>query len=366
MEMADPTDGFFQATRKRIGAAMTLLSRDEFRNAVFARDGHKCVICGESAVDAHHIIERRLWPDGGYYVDNGASLCAKHHIEAEETRVTCDDLRAAAHISVVALPPHFDREERYDKWGNVFLANGQRVQGELFYDESVQTILRNGGALSEFSAYVKFPKISHLPWSEGVDQRTDRVFSCEDVQASFWEHEVVVTEKMDGENTSLYGDYIHARSLNSRNHPSRNWVKNFHAGIKHEIPAGWRICGENLYAEHSIHYRDLPSFFLVFAIYNERNQMLAWDEMVEYAKMLGLGIVPLLYRGPYAEDAIKACYTGASAFGGCVQEGYVLRLAGPIGWSTHRHGIGKFVRAGHVQTSHGWMHRKMVVNELRS
>jgi 5-methylcytosine-specific restriction endonuclease McrA len=46
-----------------------LLTRDEFRVGVFARDGKTCVACGKPGQDAHHIIERRLWPDGGYYLD---------------------------------------------------------------------------------------------------------------------------------------------------------------------------------------------------------------------------------------------------------------------------------------------------------
>ena len=238
---------------------MILLTRESFRDSVLTRDEGKCVVCKRSAADAHHIIERRLWPDGGYYLENGASLCEEHHKEAEATVLSCEELRTAAGITVIALPLHFDREERYDKWGNVFLANGTRVRGELFFDESVQAILKQGDVLSQFTKYVKFPKISHLPWSEGVDERTDRVFSQVDVAENFQGREVVVTEKMDGENTSMYGDYIHARSLNSRNHPSRNWVKNLHAGIAHEIPDGWRVCGENVYAEHSIHYRGLPS-----------------------------------------------------------------------------------------------------------
>ena len=54
-----------------------LLTRDSFRDSVFKRDGYACVICGSSdrPLDAHHIIERRLWTDGGYYTDNGATLC---------------------------------------------------------------------------------------------------------------------------------------------------------------------------------------------------------------------------------------------------------------------------------------------------
>ena len=194
---------------------MTLLRREQFRESVLARDGHRCVVCGRGAADAHHIIERRLWTDGGYYLENGASLCDEHHKAAEATVLSCEGIRAAAGITAAALPPHFDRDERYDKWGNVFLGNSLRVRGELFFDDSVQAILKQGGALGQFTKYVKFPKISHLPWSEGVDEQTDRVLSHEDVVESFQGRDVVVTEKMDGENTSMYRDYVHARSLDS-------------------------------------------------------------------------------------------------------------------------------------------------------
>lgn len=343
---------------------MKLLTRDEFRKAVFARDGGKCVICGEAAADAHHILERRLWTDGGYYLENGASLCSQHHVEAEMTVLSCDEIRLAAGIKSIALPAHFDRSELYDKWGNVYLANGHRVRGELFWDESVQKILTEGGVLDQFTAYVKFPKIAHLPWSEGIDERTDRVLTEEQMQTRFQDQEIVVSEKLDGENTSLYPDYIHARSLTSRSHPSRSWVKNFHAQMAHEIPPGWRVCGENMYATHSIHYRNLPSYFLVFAIYNEKNVSLSWDEVAEYAGLLDIPLVPVAYRGVYNEERIKACFTGKSAFHGSDQEGYVVRLASSIAWSQHRFSIAKFVRKDHGQTSHGWMHRRVVPNEL--
>ena len=41
-----------------------LLTRNEFREGVFARDNHTCVVpdCNKEAVDAHHIIERKLCP----------------------------------------------------------------------------------------------------------------------------------------------------------------------------------------------------------------------------------------------------------------------------------------------------------------
>ena len=86
---------------------------------------------------------------------------------------------------------------------------------------------------------------------------------------------------MDGENTSLYQNAYHARSVESRGHPSRSRVKSFHAQIQGDIPSGWRICGENLYATHSIKYENLKSYFLGFSVWNEQNMCLSWEETTE-------------------------------------------------------------------------------------
>ena len=119
-----------------------LLTRDAFRNGVFERDHHSCVICKQPAVDSHHILERRLWTDGGYYLDNGASLCRKHHIEAEETTLSCEEIRNASGITTIIIPEHFYDDINYDKWGNILLPNGTRLKGELFNDISVQKIIK--------------------------------------------------------------------------------------------------------------------------------------------------------------------------------------------------------------------------------
>lgn len=247
-----------------------LLSRDEFREGVFRRDNYKCVDCNAAALDAHHIIERRLWPDGGYYFDNGASLCGLCHLCAEQTVLTCDEIRTAAGITRVLLPPHLYDDASYDKWGNVLLPNGTRLRGELFGDESVQKILSQGKVLDQFIPHVRYPRTHHLPWSNPTkDDRTLKNLS------GFEGQEVVVTVKMDGENTSLYRDHIHARSLDFLTGAERSIVKSLHAQIAHEIPEGWRLCGENLYAQHSIHYAGLPDYFLLFSIWNERNECLS-------------------------------------------------------------------------------------------
>jgi len=65
--------------------------RENFRNSVFKRDGNKCKICGESnsSLDAHHITDRNLFPNGGYTLYNGITLCQKTcHLKAEKYHIT--------------------------------------------------------------------------------------------------------------------------------------------------------------------------------------------------------------------------------------------------------------------------------------
>lgn len=331
-----------------------LLSRDQFREQVFARDQHKCVFCDQPAVDAHHIIERRLWPDGGYYLDNGASVCEHHHLLCEQTVISVEDVGAAAGIQRIIVPPHLYADQPYDKWGNPVLPNGQRLKGELFNDESVQKVLAQGKVLDQFTSWVKYPRTHHLPWSVGINS-DDRVIAS---MKSFEGRRVIVTEKMDGENTTMYNDYIHARSIDGRSHPSRNWVKQYWSTISADIPSGWRLCGENLFAKHSISYDDLPTYFMGFSMWDDHNNCLCWDDTVEWFRLLGVQSVPVLFDGIYDENKIKALWNDADWES---REGYVLRIADQISYSDFRHSVGKFVRANHIQTVKHWMYGQPIV-----
>ena len=139
----------------------------------------------------------------------------------------------------------------------------------------------------------KYPRTQHAPWSPGTSS-DDRILKSVD---HFIGKKVVITEKMDAENTSCYRDHLHARSLDSGHHPSRTVIKQLHAQFRHDLPIGWRVCGENMYATHSLHYDKLPSYFLVFSIWNEKNFCLPWDETKEWCELLGLHTVPELYVG---------------------------------------------------------------------
>ncbi|MFJ1898453.1 AAA family ATPase [Streptomyces sp. NPDC088115] len=98
-----------------------------------------------------------------------------------------------------------------------------------------------------------YPRTPHLPWSPGASSDDVRLTGRTDL-AGLTGSEVVVTEKMDGENTTLYADGLHARSLDSAHHPSRARVKALQGRVGPRVPAGWRICGENVFARHSIPY----------------------------------------------------------------------------------------------------------------
>lgn len=280
-----------------------ILARDDFRAAVLARDGHRCVVCGatESAVrlDAHHILDRKLWDDGGYYLANGVSLCAPAeggcHLKAEMTLIGCDELRARAGIKVRLIPEHLDQDEGedYDHWGNQVMPSGARIKGELFEDEGCQRMLQRAGLLGLFSPYVKFPRTMHLPSSENLQNNDRRIKNLD----AFRGQEVVISVKRDGEGSTLYTDYLHARSIDSKDHPTRSVLRAIHASLKHEIPPGYRICGENLYAVHSIEYDDLRSHFECFAIFDPVNRVLSWDEMTEYCALIGVGVAPGFENG---------------------------------------------------------------------
>lgn len=337
-----------------------LLSREDFREGVFKRDNHKCVFCNNQAQDAHHILERRLWPDGGYYLDNGASVCGEHHIACEQTIISVEEVRAACGITKIVVPPHFYPDHIYDKWGNPVLEDGRRGKGELYNDDSVKKILAQGGVLDLFTPYVKYERTFHLPHSPGK-QSDDK--ALKDL-SQFNGKRVVITGKMDGENTTCYSDgHIHARSIDSRGGEDRAWVKKFLTeNVCYNLPEGWRVCGENMWAEHSIHYNALPSYFLGFSIWNERNECLSWGETLEWFELLGITPVPVLAQGHFYEEMLDEVEANLQWE---TDEGYVIRLYDGFKYGDFRKSVAKYVRHGHVQTTKHWRAgRAFIQNDL--
>lgn len=174
---------------------------------------------------------------------------------------------------------------------------------------------------------------------------------------------VIVTEKLDGENTSLYRDGLHARSIDSSRqyHESRDWIKKFHGSFAHEIPENWRICGENMYAKHSIAYDDLESFFYGFSVW-DGEWSLPWDETVDVLGMLGIPHVPVIYDGVFDEGFLREL---ADRQDPTKEEGYVCAVADGRKHDPWFTDLAKYVRDKHVNTSTHWMTEAVIPNKLR-
>lgn len=332
-----------------------LLTRDQFREGVFKRDRGCCVNCGEPGVDAHHIIDRKLFNDGGYYLDNGALVCSPCHILAETTELEVETILAKAGIAKPVYPGHLPAAEKIDKWGNPVLADGTRLRGEMFDNEEVQKALALGGKLELFTGkpYRKYPRTFHFGWSAGV-QSDDKMLRSTSAMTG---RRIIGTIKMDGENTSLYTDHMHARSLDSKHNYSRDEVKAFWSSIKHEIPDFWRICGENMWGVHSIEYQRLAHVFFGFSVWDDRNVALAWDEgkdnTLDWFELLGIQPVEKVYDGVFDDAAMKRIANEVMDHG---HEGVVFRVADAIPYREFSESVGKAVREGHVQTDQHWMH----------
>ncbi|MGI5150733.1 RNA ligase family protein [Plantactinospora sp. CA-294935] len=199
-----------------------------------------------------------------------------------------------------------------------------------------------------------YPRTPHLPWSPGVAADDLRVGDLSGLRG----REVVVTEKLDGENTTLYRDGLHARSLDSAHHPSRAWLKALHGRIAAGLPAGWRICGENVYARHSIGYQDLASWFYAFSVW-AGDHCLDWDRTVRFTRRLGLPVPPVLWRGTFDERALRTLRLDPAR-----QEGYVVRTVDGFTRAEFAARVAKWVRRDHVRTDAHWMLAPVLPNGL--
>lgn len=203
----------------------------------------------------------------------------------------------------------------------------------------------------------KYGRTFHLPWSPGATSDDKIMASVDDLRKEF---EIVITEKMDGENTTIHRTGVHARSVDSAYHPSRDWMRAFAANVQYKLGDNERIVGEYLYARHSVAYDNLSSYFYGFAWIVDGVIMAVEDTMVRFAE-LGIIHVPILYIGHYSDKVITDITAKLDTK---KQEGYVIRSADAFIEDEMNRYMGKYVRKGHVQTDTHWMHSEIVPNVI--
>ena len=341
-----------------------LLSLQAFKENVLKRDKEQCVICQAKTTRVQHLISSRLWDDQGHYLDNGVSICDQHKHESDLTTVSVEELRKAAGITHVIVPEQFYVDQRIDRWGNHIINSNKRSMGPLFQEEFVQNLLLEAQVLDLFDERCKYPRTFHLPHSMCVHS-DDKVMKPEWI-ANFYGKDVIVSEKCDGENSTLSKHYYHARSLDSKNHESRNWAKNYWGQIRWNIPDGWRLVCENLFMEHSIRYENLESYLYGLNIWDETNTCLNWDDTTMYFEDFGIPQPEVIYDGIFDMDIIKGLYDGVSNWDSI--EGIVVRLKESFHYSQFHKSVAKVVRKDHVQDTgkHILLNHNVTANKLKS
>ena len=214
----------------------------------------------------------------------------------------------------------------------------------------------------------KHPRTPHHPLSlgKGSDDKTSKT-----VDADFYSREVVVLEKMDGENTNLYRHAWHARAIDSPTTVWRERVARRQSAIGGYLEPHECLHCENVWAQHSIRYDALQSDLYAFRMRNGQ-YMQTWDYTVERINELNdmimdwempelfIAIPKVLYRGPYKPELAMQL-----EFNPNLSEGWVMSNVDNFHIDQYERNVIKFVREGHVQTDEHWAHKEIQYNEIR-
>ncbi|PIY09395.1 MAG: hypothetical protein COZ18_08100 [Flexibacter sp. CG_4_10_14_3_um_filter_32_15] len=104
--------------------------------------------------------------------------------------------------------------------------------------------------------YYNYPRTFHLPYSPKRGSEDKVLIDDTDFEGKY----VVIMEKMDGENATIYPNHLHALSIDSTKDESHRWSERFRNYIvSHLHPLNnWRVCGENLfYNQYECHLQKL-------------------------------------------------------------------------------------------------------------
>lgn len=201
---------------------------------------------------------------------------------------------------------------------------------------------------------------------------------------------LILTEKLDGQNNCFnkYGVFARSHAAPTKHAWDKPLIERWQL-IRYDLK-DLEIFGENMYGIHSIAYKDLESYFYVFAI-REGDRWLGWDELCFYADLLDFPTAPEIKINKPLSDFVDryknenvALYewlksnlgmswqesvNGAGLLGGydpekktACSEGFVIRNAasfltneGDIAVGANEfNNLFKLVRKAHVKTDIHW------------
>jgi len=201
----------------------------------------------------------------------------------------------------------------------------------------------------------KYNRTYHLPWSPG-STNDDRISDNVDTLLGT---EIVITEKLDGENCGMTDEGVYARS--HATFTTSAWsreVRQLHKlSVEDELGDGVFLFGENMEGIHSIEYTNLTSYFYIFGI-RDNDIWIPWEKVEEYSYLLDIPTVPVLFKGivnsaKELQQIVEDLVSKPSELGG-QREGIVVRTAGMFHNDDFADNVMKWVRKGHVSTDVHW------------
>jgi hypothetical protein len=221
--------------------------------------------------------------------------------------------------------------------------------------------------------FLKFPTTPHLLWLSNTTAREDKVLSLAEAE-SFLRGSVIVEEKVDGANLGISFDKhanlvvqnrgnVVARGTKGQFAPLWQWLAHRETQLFEVLGDRWILFGEWCYARHSIHYTQLPDFFLAFDIFDNRKRgFISSIRRSGIVCELRLTEVPTIAKGIFNIEEIRKLLGNSVLYDGPT-EGIYLRKENPD-WLIQR---AKVVRPEFLQQigTH-WTKTTLVVNRLAS
>ncbi|MCE3225694.1 MAG: ligase [Bacteroidetes bacterium] len=211
----------------------------------------------------------------------------------------------------------------------------------------------------------KYGRTYHYPFSPGTS-------SDDRINSNYWDDisqlkTVIHTEKLDGENNCLsrYGVFARSHAAPTVS-PWTAFLREKWSLIKNDL-GDYEIFGENLYAIHSIEYKNIESHYYVFGV-RENDQWLSWEETQFVAAAFDLPMVPVLMECSDLSDKtifeknILELVKQPGTFGSidvrnkkmCTMEGVVTRNINGYAVDEFQKNVFKYVRKEHVKTDEHW------------
>ncbi len=185
--------------------------------------------------------------------------------------------------------------------------------------------------------FIKFPHTYHLVNFGTQMMRDDKILPPEDGER-FYEDVVIVEEKIDGANIAFSisedgqlliqnrGNYI-SSSSHIQFKPLEGWTKRNSDKLFEILLDRYILFGEWCYATHSIHYTNLPDWFLAFDIFDKRSsKFLSRKKRHEILNGTGIFEVPFIAEKRISKRDLHQFLDRKSEFGSDCLEGIYLRI----------------------------------------